>query len=105
MVVGQDLSDHKRLEKELLEKKRLEAITESLATINHQINNPLTPILGNLQLIRRDENIRSNNLLEKLDIIESNAKRILKIIQKFNQISKPVIKKYYGETNIIDLHH
>ncbi len=105
LVVGQDLSDQKRLEKELVERKRLEAITESLATINHQINNPLTPILGNLQLIRRDENSLSDNLSKKLDIIESNAKRIFNIIQKFNQISKPVIQKYYGEANIIDIHN
>lgn len=102
LIVGQDLSDQKRLEKELLEKERLIAITESLATINHELNNPLTPILGNLQLIRKNETALPTDMQKKLDIIEQNAKRIFHIIQKFNAISKPVRRTYYGDSKMID---
>jgi len=102
--VGQDLSDRKRLEKESLEKARLEAITESMATINHQINNPLTPLIGNIQLIRRDKEKLSKDHVKKLDIIESNAKRISEIVKQFNEISKPLRRKhYYDDATILEI--
>ncbi|MFQ5863914.1 MAG: response regulator [bacterium] len=103
LVVGQDLTDQKRLEKEIVEKERLTAITEALATINHQINNPLTPILGNIQLLRKDEDHFQAGHVRKLEIIEANAKKIFDIIQKFNQVTKPLRKQYYGETNMLDI--
>lgn len=103
LVVGQDLTTQKRLEKERVEKERLTAITEALATINHQINNPLTPILGNIQLLRKEEEHFQARHVKKLEIIEVNAKRIFDIIQKFNQITRPLRKQYYGKTNMLDI--
>lgn len=103
LIVGKDLSTLKQLEKEKLEKERLTAINESLATINHQINNPLTPIIGNVQLIRSEGGSLNKSQLEKLDIIESNAKKISQIIKKFNQVSELSKRKYYGDLNYLDL--
>lgn len=103
LVVGEDLSHQKQLEKERLEKERLQAITESLATINHKINNPLTPILGNLHLIRMEEKTLPSALQKKIDIIEANAKRIFRIIQEFNRVSNPIRQKYYGKTSVLNI--
>lgn len=103
LIVGQDLSDQKRLEKELLEKERLAAIAESVATINHQINNPLTPILGNIQLIRKEENLLTDDHIRKLDIIETNVRKISDIVQKFNCITNPERKTYYGDARIFQI--
>jgi PAS domain S-box-containing protein len=103
LVVGQDLSDQKRLERELLEKERLTAITESLATINHQINNPLTPILGNVQLLLKDTSRWDAGIVKKLEVIKSNAAKISEIIKKFNQLSEPIRKKYYDDINMLDI--
>jgi PAS domain S-box-containing protein len=103
LIVGQDLTNQKRLEKEIVEKERLTAITEALATINHQINNPLTPILGNLQLLRKDKDKFQGRHARKLEIIEVNAKKIFDIIQKFNQIAKPIRKEYYGDSNMLEI--
>lgn len=103
LFVGQDLSAQKQLEKELLEKERLTAITQSFATINHEINNPLTPILGNIQLIRKEDNLLSDDHIKKLEIIESNVRKISDIVQKFNGISKPIEKTYYENSNIFEI--
>jgi len=103
LVVGQDLSAQKQLEKELLEKERLLAITQSFATINHEINNPLTPILGNIQLIRKEDSLLSDDHIKKLEIIESNVRKISNIVQKYNHISKPEEKNYYGNSNIFEI--
>lgn len=103
LVVGKDLSANKALEKEKLEKERLTAINESLATINHQINNPLTPILGNLQLIKNDQPSLNDAQLKKIEIIEANAKKISEIIKKFNQVSELTRRNYYGNVNYLEL--
>ncbi|MFQ5648470.1 MAG: response regulator [bacterium] len=102
LAVGQDLSAQKQLEKELLEKERLAAITESIATINHKINNPLTPILGNIQLIRQDEAQFQESHKEKLEIIETNARKICEVIKSFNQLTNPISTKYYRDSNLIE---
>lgn len=103
LALGQDISIRKQLEKELMEKERLRGITESMATINHQINNPLTPILGNLQLMRKDDKHFQDEDKKKLEIIEINAKKICDIVKSFNEISKPITQKYYGEINMLKL--
>jgi len=103
LFVGQDLSAQKQLEKELLEKERLTAITQSFATINHEINNPLTPILGNIQLIQKEDSLLSDDHKKKLEIIETNVRKISDIVHKFNCISKPKEKTYYGNSNIFEI--
>lgn len=103
LAVAEDLSQQKQLEREKLEKERLQAITESLATINHQINNPLTPILGNLQLIKKNERSLPESLKKKIEIIEKNAKRIFDIVQEFNCVNSPTRQKYYGNTSMLNI--
>ncbi len=103
LAIGQDLSAKKQLEKELLEKERLRAITDSLATINHKINNPLTPILGNIQLIRQDESQFAKGHREKLETIEVNARKICEVIKSFNRLTNPTTQTYYGNANLIEV--
>ena len=68
--IAKDLSEIKRLEKELIEKERLAALMETTAAINHEINNPLTPILGNVQLILAEGDRLDPDIRMKLEIIE-----------------------------------
>lgn len=103
LAVGQDLTTQKELEKERIEKERLKAITESLATINHQINNPLMPILGNIQLMRRNDGYLEQDDKRKLEIIEINAKKISKIIREFNEAQNLSSVSYYGKTKMLEL--
>jgi len=103
LIVAQDISSEKRLATELIEKERLIAITESFATINHKLNNPLTPILGNLQLLRQEGNYSSEkDYRKKLDVIEDNARKISEIVKSFGKVSVPVTKKYYGDANTLE---
>jgi len=104
LIVAQDISAEKRLAQELIEKERLTAITESFATINHKLNNPLTPILGNLQLLREGEGrcLTQENCRSKLDVIEQNARKISEIVKSFGQMTVPVTKRYYGDANTLE---
>ncbi len=102
LIVGQDLSAQKKLEQELVEKERLTALTESFATINHKLNNPLTPLLGNLQLLRQDGQDLGEGSQKRIKIIETNAKKISEIVKSFGELTNPVTKHYYGEMNTIE---
>ncbi len=105
LIVAEDISAEKQLQIERLEKERLTAITESFATINHKLNNPLTPILGNVQLLLNEQDSLTKNHQKRLETIEVNARKISKIVKDFGQISTPVVKRYYGEINTLEFTH
>ena len=59
-----------------------------MARVRHEINNPLAALLGQAQLLLRDElNDRSRR---RADIIESQAKRIEEIVAELREIQTPV---------------
>lgn len=103
LAIGEDLTTLRELQKQTMEKERLLGITEALATVNHEINNPLTPIIGNVQLLLGGADTLSEASTQKLRAIEVNARKIHEIIQKMSRLSKPIRKQYYGDTNILDL--
>lgn len=104
LAVGKDLTTLKELQKQTLENERLLGITEALATVNHEINNPLTPIIGNVQLLLSSKNAFDAAVTQKLRTIEMNARKIHEIIQHMSKISRPLRKHYYGDAHILDLH-
>ncbi len=101
--IAKDLTRIKELENKLIEKERLAALTETAVAVNHEINNPLTPILGNIQLLLFRRNEIEDWVVEKLEVIEKNAWRIQNTIQKLNHITQPVKKQYCGETQMLDI--
>ncbi|MBN1349147.1 hypothetical protein JXJ21_07050 [candidate division KSB1 bacterium] len=76
---------------------------ETAATINHEINNPLTPILGNIQLILARQTNVDPWLLHKLKLIEKNVWRVHQVVQKLRSITQPVSTNYFGDINMIDI--
>jgi PAS domain S-box-containing protein len=101
--LGIDLSEIRRLQEALIEQERLAAITEAVATVNHEINNPLTPILGNVQLLLEGGKPLDPEVERRLRVIETNAWKIHEIVIKLTQITRPVRTLYYGEANMLDL--
>jgi PAS domain S-box-containing protein len=103
LYVGIDLSEIRRLQEALIEQERLAAITEAVATVNHEINNPLTPILGNIQLLLAESDALDEPTQRRLRIIESNAWKIHETVIKLTRIIRPIRTRYSGDSNMIDL--
>ncbi len=89
--------------KDTIEKERLGAIIETAVTVNHEINNPLTAILGNIQLIlHRRENL-DDDTIKKLSIVEESALKIKDVTQRLLRVTSPRSVKYTDGTNMLDL--
>ncbi|MFH0930537.1 MAG: histidine kinase dimerization/phospho-acceptor domain-containing protein [Candidatus Zixiibacteriota bacterium] len=86
-----------------LKSEMLSAITLTSGTVNHEINNPLTAILGNAQLLLARKEYLDQETVEKLKKIEENALKIEEVTHNLLRIIEPVIVEYAPGVKIIDL--
>ena len=60
-----------------------------VARVRHEINNPLAALLGQAQLLLRDQDL-SDKTRRRAETIESQAKRIEEIVGELRAIQTPV---------------
>jgi two-component system sensor histidine kinase PilS (NtrC family) len=83
----QDLTEVKRLQKNVEETERMSLIGRIAANIAHNIKNPLGAIHGAAQLIKEEEPLLSPVLKKAGDIIIRETKKIDAIVQDFLKLS------------------
>ena len=93
----------KGADKELLEKERLGAVVETAVTVNHEINNPLTAILGNVQLMLLKRDTLDEELRRKLETIEEAAMKIRDVTQKLLNLTSARSVEYSEGASMLDL--
>jgi PAS domain S-box-containing protein len=99
-----DVTGRKVMEYRAINEERLEAILQIVRTARHEINNPLTGILGNLELLLLKYKDKSGELdYEKLKTIYDLSLRIKDVVQNMSTISKAIEKEYAGDLKMIDL--
>ena len=54
IIIEQDVTVEKRLEANLIQSEKLAAVGQLAAGVAHEINNPLSAVIANAQLLRRD---------------------------------------------------
>jgi DNA-binding response OmpR family regulator len=84
---------NRRLEAKARTIEKLEAITTTASTLNHEINNPLMAILGNIELLVTDERISDPGVRRKLEEIEASARRIRDITHQLTNLINPVVRQ------------
>jgi PAS domain S-box-containing protein len=84
--VDTNMTEHKRMEAEMLRSQRLESIGRLAGGIAHDLNNVLAPIIMAVPLLREENDGESRRPL--LDIIESNARRGAEIIRQVLTFAK-----------------
>src|SRR5436305_7685569 len=77
---------HLRTEIEEYENKLADA-AELVARVRHEINNPLAALLGQAQLLLREE--LSEKSRRRAETIESQAKRIQEIVGELRAVQAP----------------
>ena len=84
-----DTNDLARLRAQVADyETRLTDAAALMARVRHEINNPLAALLGQAQLLLREE--LSEKLRRRAETIESQAKRIEEIVSELRDIQTPV---------------
>ncbi len=78
------------MQRELIEKNRLAAITETVLALGDQVNNPLLAISGNLELLELE--LRHLELSEKtrnrMETIRNNFYKLREVTDKMSKLTK-----------------
>jgi len=104
-----DLRERIRIEQRLLQAQEKLQLTEKQALVAelagaaaHELNQPLTSIIGYSQLIQRQSPADAPHL-RAVGVILSEAERMAGIVKKIGRITKYETTEYVGSASIIDL--
>ncbi len=104
-----DLRDRMQLERKLsdaetrLEESEKNAVIVALAgTAAHELNQPLTSVMGYAELLRRKLK-EDDYAFRPVDIIYREAERMAEIVRKIGKITRYETKAYVGAAKILDL--
>jgi len=89
VITLQDLSDIKRMEKQILQAEKMATIGEMAAGIAHELRNPLAAISGAAELLDTSGDIKTHNQ-GLMNIITRECIRLQNSITEFLYFSKPV---------------
>jgi signal transduction histidine kinase len=91
----------KEAHKKIILDETLTAVKQLAVSINHEINNPLSVITGNVEYLLYINKNLSDSITERLKIIESEALRIAEINRKLLDIQSLVSESYiHNDDNV-----
>ncbi len=100
-----DITESHLLEEESLRRKRLEALTEAAISINHEFNNPLTVIQGNLFLLEKALPLDEKpDLSAIVSTLKKHSQRISEVVKKFEKIHDMSSVEYPGGLKMLNVH-
>lgn len=87
VIYVQDITAKKKMENQLFESAKLAAVGEMAAGVAHELNSPLTAIIGNSDLLLRRQlsEEKSVKLLEDIKSCGQRSKRIIQNLLTFSQ--------------------
>ena len=88
IISGRDVTDLKRLEEQLIQAEKLAAMGQMLAGVAHELNNPLTAILGVTELLR-ERSGTDDTTQRQLELTHRQARRAARIVQNLLEFSRP----------------
>jgi PAS domain S-box-containing protein len=103
IISGRDVTDLKRLEEQLIQAEKLAAMGQMLAGVAHELNNPLTAILGVTELLRERLDF-DDSTKRQLDLTHRQARRAARIVQNLLEFSRPAspLKKPLDVSSLIE---
>jgi two-component system NtrC family sensor kinase len=89
--VAKDISNEKLLQQQLIQSEKLSAIGELISGVAHELNNPLTGVMGYSQLLqmRRDLDDRTKENLLKISDLALRCRKIVQNLLSFARKQKP----------------
>jgi len=84
---ARDITEQQRLQQQLIQSERLAAMGQMIAGVAHELNNPLTAILGVTELLRDQSSNETQT--RQLDLAHRQARRAAHIVQSLLVFSRP----------------
>lgn len=81
ILIENDITERRRMEARIIQSEKLAAVGQLAAGVAHEINNPLSAILANVQLLRRDLRDEDEDVQESLRLIEIASTRAVQVVQ------------------------
>lgn len=93
----------RRAQERLVNDERLTAVRELSVSINHEINNPLSVIIGNIQCLLVIEKDLNEEVIKRLKRVEAEAMKIAEINRRLIKIDELVSETYISNGNKIKM--
>ncbi|UCE00411.1 MAG: PAS domain-containing protein [Chloroflexota bacterium] len=84
----EDITEQQQLQASLAQSEKLAAVGQLAAGVAHEINNPLTTILGNAQLLKRSLPVQNKDSLEMVDLIIEACDRASQSVRNLLDFSR-----------------
>jgi len=95
IVSVRDISVEKKLEQQIIQSERLAAMGQMIGGFAHELNNPLTSILGVSELLQDSDMPEASR--KQLVMLQQQARRATEIVQNLMYFSRPPLP---GKTDI-----
>ena len=87
IISVRDITVEKKFEQQIIQSERLAAMGQMIGGFAHELNNPLTAILGMSDLLKENEKDEARN--RQLSILHQQARRATEIVQNLMYFSRP----------------
>jgi PAS domain S-box-containing protein len=87
IISVRDITVEKKLEQQVVQSERLAAMGQMIGGVAHELNNPLTSILGVSELLQDNETNESSR--RQLVMLQQQARRAAEIVQNLTYFSRP----------------
>lgn len=87
MTIARDVTEIKRLQQQLIQSEKLAALGQLVSGVAHELNNPLTSVLGYTQLLLTRGALDSRSA-EQLEIVGNEADRARRIVRNLLSFSR-----------------
>lgn len=87
-IIEIDVTEKRNLEVNLIQSEKLAAVGQLAAGVAHEINNPLTAIIANAQLLRREISPVEVDMLDSLKLIELAGTRAAQVVRNLLGIAR-----------------
>jgi two-component system NtrC family sensor kinase len=95
-----DVTDQRRLEASLVQAEKLAALGQLAAGVAHELNNPITAVIANTQLLQRELDPGRVDM-ESVELIEQAGKRAQRVVRGLLDFARQEAEEFH----LVDVNH